>query len=63
MGRCRVLAIAVVALGLLGACGSDAARPEAGPLAFSAPVVGSADLLEGSSLAGAPVALWFWAPT
>lgn len=34
-----------------------------GLLGFRAPVVGSGGELDGSTLAGKPVALWFWAPT
>ena len=62
--------IAVAFAVLLTACGgndtpaadgSSAGQPS-GPLSFTGELLGGG-LLEGSSLAGRAVMLWFWAPT
>jgi len=66
----------LLALTVLAACGgggdgssapaaataqeASAAGPDV--LRFSAPIVGGGEL-DGSTLAGRPVAFWFWAPT
>jgi hypothetical protein len=42
-----------------GGAGSDATSEL---LAFSAPIVGGGTLDVGTSFAGEPLALWFWAP-
>jgi hypothetical protein len=70
--------VTLLAVALLAACGgradggsattassgahdsAAATAPEV--LAFTAPVVGGGEL-DGTSLAGRPVAFWFWAPT
>ncbi len=68
--RALVLALALT---LLAACGATRAEPASGPsstgpaqvvevLDFSAPLVGGGTI-DGSSLAGRAVLLWFWAPT
>jgi hypothetical protein len=70
---------ALVAVAVLGGCGgasggsetesstgtqpagtAAATAPEV--LRFTTPIVGGGEL-DGSSLAGRPVAFWFWAPT
>ena len=66
---------AVLAVAVLAGCGGAAdrrivdgrldraqGRPEPEVLRFSAPIVGGGEL-DGSTLAGRPVAFWFWAPT
>jgi hypothetical protein len=67
----RALIAVVIAVGL-AACGGDdtpsadgspAAAPTGqAPLSFSGELLGGGQL-EGSSLAGKAVMLWFWAPT
>jgi hypothetical protein len=70
--RRAVLAVAVV-VGLAACGGNDSpsaggspaatsAAPASGPLSFNATLLGGGQL-EGSSLAGKAVLLWFWAPT
>ena len=65
--------IATVVAITLVACGSDNSGPEStgGPptnpsipdaLRFAAPLVGGGQF-EGASVAGKPIAFWFWAPT
>jgi ABC-type glycerol-3-phosphate transport system substrate-binding protein len=69
----RRAVIAVVALIGVAACGgSDSASPAVpaaastaevpAPLSFTATILGGGQL-EGASLAGRAVMLWFWAPT
>jgi hypothetical protein len=41
---------------------TDAGTTAPDVLRFTAPIVGGGEL-DGSSLAGRPVAFWFWAPT
>jgi len=66
------LIAAVVAMALV-ACGSDSSGPGStgglptipaipDALRFAAPLVGGGQF-EGASVAGKPVAFWFWAPT
>lgn len=62
-----VAAIGVVACGAEdsappGPSGGSSPHPVAGPLSFTAPVL-SGGQLDGASLAGQTVMLWFWAPT
>jgi hypothetical protein len=69
----RRLLIVVSLLGLLAACSAGSPAPEvvaapdatagaaAEALDFTAPTIDGGQL-EGSSLAGGDVALWFWAP-
>lgn len=63
-----VVSVAAVALVGCGGGGGGSAAPATSAaavelLGFRAPVVGSGGELDGSTLAGKPVALWFWAPT
>ena len=70
---------AVLAVAVLGGCsgasdggsstdastaaqGVETGAAVAEVLRFSAPIVGGGEL-DGSTLAGRPVAFWFWAPT
>ena len=57
--------MAAIVLGCGGGGSSSATTQQeavARTLAFSAPVVGGGEL-NARSLAGRPVAFWFWAPT
>ena len=61
--------LAAFALAGLTACGTsnrdssvDMACDVPGPLRFEAPILGGGTL-DGASLAGQAVLLWFWAPT
>ena len=57
--------LAAIVLGCGGGASSSATTEQeavARTLAFSAPVVGGGEL-DARSLAGRPVAFWFWAPT
>jgi hypothetical protein len=61
--RGALIAVAIV-VGV-AACGGNDTSPTAhvsGPLSFSGTLLGGGRL-EGSSLAGKAVLLWFWAPT
>jgi hypothetical protein len=70
--------VAVLAVAVLAGCGGqgdggsstdgssaaqgDGAATAPEVLRFSAPIVGGGEL-DGTALAGRPVAFWFWAPT
>lgn len=72
----RFAVAGVLAATFLAGCGGSADGPNAGPgasgtgvsdsvpaaLDFSAPLVGGGSF-DGATMAGRPVAFWFWAPT
>jgi thiol-disulfide isomerase/thioredoxin len=61
--RCAAALLAAAGLSLAG-CGADTPAgdaPAESPLAFTATTV-DGDRFDGSSLAGKPAVLWFWAP-
>jgi hypothetical protein len=65
MGNTRIALVAVALAWPLAACGDTGATPNASApaaLQFSAPSVGGG-AIDFTQFAGAPVVLWFWAPT